>query len=44
LAFTGKLHDSSGNVGPGLINNLAADASRLVLGVLLPSGGSLRFL
>src|SRR4030088_3025720 len=29
-----------GNVGPGLINSLAANASRLVLSVLLPAGGS----
>jgi hypothetical protein len=38
LAFSRKLHDGSGNVNSGLINNLAADASRLVLSVLLPSG------
>jgi hypothetical protein len=41
LAFTHKLHLGSGNVNSGLINNLAADASRLVLSVMLPVDGSL---
>jgi hypothetical protein len=41
LGFTGKLYDGSGNVGSGLINNLAADASGLMLGVLLLSDGGL---
>jgi hypothetical protein len=41
LAFTRKLYYGSGNVGSGLINNLAADASRFVLSVLLRTGGSL---
>src|ERR1700741_2615332 len=41
LAFTRELHYGSGNVNSGLINNLAADASRLVRCVLLPTGGSL---
>jgi hypothetical protein len=41
LAFTRKLDYGSGNVGSGLIDDLAADARRLVLSVLPPAGGSL---
>src|ERR1700739_2351372 len=43
LAFTRKLHYGSGNAHSGLINNLAADASRLFC-VFLPAVGSLRSL
>jgi hypothetical protein len=41
LPFTRKLDYSSCNVNSGLINNLAANASRLVLCVLLFTGGRL---
>ena len=40
MRFTRKLHYCSSNAGSGLINNLAADTSQLVLSVLLPTGGS----
>jgi len=41
LAFTRKLHYGTGNVGSRLIANLAADASHLVVSVLLHGGGIL---